>query len=103
MYDPELLELGESLGLDEFRRDDIISALMRIPWGANEESMIISEFLGVQSWVLELHDGESLPPRSLFWLCKYHKLIEEDNESEYQNQLAGRKPFKRLSYQNPLF
>lgn len=106
LYDPELLELGESLGLDEFRRDDIISALMRIPWGANEESMIISEFLGVQSWVLELHDeSESLPPlESVPWLCKYDKLIQEDNESEYQNQLAGRKPFKRLkSYQNRVY
>ena len=106
LYDPELLELGESLGLDEFRRDDIISALMRIPWGANEESMIISEFLGVQSWILELHDeSESLPPlESVPWLCKYDKLNQEDNESEYQNQLAGRKPFKRLkSYQNRVY
>ena len=65
---------------------------MRIPWGANEESMIISEFLGVQSWILELHDeSESLPPlESVPWMCKFDILNQEDNESEYQNQLAGR-------------
>ena len=56
LYDQELLDLGELVGLEEFRREEIISALMRIPWGANEESKAISEFLGIQSWILELHD-----------------------------------------------
>jgi len=106
LYEPELLELGDLLGLDEFRRDDIISALMRIPWGANEESMIISEFLGVQPWILELHDeSESLPPlESVPWMCKFDILNQEDNESEFQSQLGGRMPFKRLkSYQNRVY
>ena len=105
-YDQELLELGELLGLEEFRREDIISALMRIPWGANEESMIISEYIGVQPWILELHDeSESLPPlESVPWLCKFDRLNQEDNKSEFQSQLGGRMPFKRLkSYQNRVY
>lgn len=106
LYDRELLDLAGSLGLEEFKRDEIIAALMKIPWGANKDAMVISEFIGVLPWVLELHgESVSLPPEeSVPWPCKFDILNRSDDETEHVKQLSGRTPFKRLkSYQNRVY
>ena len=105
-YDDELTRLTEILGLDEWKREDILQALLRIPWGPNPEAMAISEFIGVPPWVLELHDESVSPPptESVPWVCKFEWVESSEDSNELTQQYAGRIPFKRLkNYQNRVY
>jgi len=105
-YDDELEKLTELLHLSEWKREEIISALLKVPWGPNQEAIIISEFIGVPSWVLELHHENSSPSPSVSipWATKYESIDSENSVSQLESVFGGRNSFKRLkNYQNRVY
>jgi DNA repair protein RadD len=101
----ELLYLSESLELDIWVPAEILSALVKLPWGDNLESRFISEFIGVPTWLLKIQ-GEATsvrPTQSIPWSNKFEALTQA-NKKEIASQLEGRGPFKRLkSYQSRIY
>jgi len=106
-YDEELFELRKLLDIRTRNREEIIQALVEIKWSSNERAKVISEFIGVPSWILDLHE-ENLSPTpddSIPWHLKYKVINENEfDEDVIQSNLAERRSFKRLkSYQNRVY
>lgn len=106
-YDDELFELRRLLEIKTRKREEIIQALVAIKWSSNERAKIISNFIGVPSWILDLHQDNisSTPEKSIPWHLKYQTISEQNfDKREIQSNLAERKTFKRLkSYQNIVY
>jgi len=105
--DEELSELMNLLGINKWNRDEMINALIEIPWNSNAQAKIISEFIDMPAWILDLHDENigSIPENSVPWIRKYEliKSVEYD-QSKINMILSNRSPFKRLkNYQNRVY
>jgi DNA repair protein RadD len=106
LYENELQDLAGLLSIDEWQRDEIIKVMVKIPFGPNPKARVISQFLGVPDWLLDLHDeAVSDPPtQSIPWPVKYQALSKQNSDAAMEYNYAGRRPFKRLkSYQNRVY